>query len=69
MRAELTQNRSCVNGCLLDNSSNAHAHELLTKTILRNFISLRAFTVYLDSRNILSSFSNNGSKRMNSSAR
>ena len=40
------QNRCCVNGCFLNNSSNAHGHQLLTKMILRSFISLRAFTVH-----------------------
>ena len=34
-----------VNGCFLNN--NAHAHELFTKMILRIFVSLRAFTVYM----------------------
>ena len=28
-----------------NNSSNAHAHQLLAKMILRNFISLQAFTL------------------------
>ena len=42
------QNRCYVNGCFLNNSSNAHAHYLLTKLILGNFISLRAFTVYME---------------------
>ena len=42
------QNKCDVNGiCSLNNSSNVHAHYLLTKLILRNFISLRAFTVYM----------------------
>ena len=41
------QNRCWVNGCFLNNSSNAHAHYLLTLMILRNFISLRAFAVYM----------------------
>ena len=36
-----------VNGCFLNKSSNAHAHYLLTLMILRNLISLRAFTVYM----------------------
>ena len=39
------QNKCCVNGCFLKNSSSTHEHWLLTKMILRNFISLRAFTV------------------------
>ena len=42
------QNRCCVNGCFLNYSSDAHAHELLAKMILRNFISLRAVTVYME---------------------
>ena len=42
----LRKSRCCVNGCFLNNSSNAHAPYLLTKMILRNFILLRAFTVY-----------------------
>ena len=42
------QNRSCVNGRFLNNSSNAHPHQLLTLMILRSFISLRAFTVYME---------------------
>ena len=37
--------QSCVNGCFLNNSSNAHEHQLLTKKILRNFVSLRALTL------------------------
>ena len=45
------QNRCFVNGCFLNNSSNAHAHYLLTKMILRNFISQRAFTVYVENSN------------------
>ena len=32
------QNRCCVNVCFFNNNSNAHAHLLLTKMILRNFI-------------------------------
>ena len=42
------QKRCYVNGCFLNNSSNTHAHYLLTKIILHNFISLQAFTVYMD---------------------
>ena len=42
------QNRCCINGCFLDNSSNAHAHYLLTLMILHNFISLWAFAVYME---------------------
>ena len=42
------RNKCDVNGiCSLNNSSNVHAHYLLTKLTLRNFISLRAFTVYM----------------------
>ena len=37
-----------INGCFLNNSSNAHAHYLLTKMILHNFISLRSFSVYME---------------------
>ena len=32
----------------LNNSSKAHAHWLATLMILRNFISLRAFTFYME---------------------
>ena len=39
------QNKCCVNGCFLNNSSKAHAHQLI---ILHNFISLQAFTVYME---------------------
>ena len=46
MQAYLMQNRCCVDGCFLNNTSNAHAHKLLTIKILRNFILLRAFTVF-----------------------
>ena len=41
------QNRCCAIGWFLINSSKAHAHLLATLMILRNFISLRAFTVYM----------------------
>ena len=41
------QNRCCVNGSFFHNSSNAHALKLLTKMILRNFISLQVFIYYL----------------------
>ena len=41
------QNRCCVNGCFLNNISNAQVEWLLTKIILRNFISLQAFTVFM----------------------
>ena len=34
--------------CFLSNSSNTYAHYLLTKIILCNFISLQAFTVYME---------------------
>ena len=37
------QNRCCVNICFFNNSSNTHAHQLLTKMILCNFISLQVF--------------------------
>ena len=42
------QNRCCVNSCFFNNNSKAHVHWLLIKMILRNFISLRASTVYLE---------------------
>ena len=42
------QNRCCAIGCFLNNSRKAHAHQLATLMILRNFISLRAFTVYME---------------------
>ena len=41
------QNRCCVHGSFFHNSSNANAHKLLTKMILRNFISLKVFIYYL----------------------
>ena len=41
-------NRCCAIGCFLNNSSKAHAHYLATLMILRNFISLWAFTVYME---------------------
>ena len=42
------QNRCCAIGCYLNNSSKAHAHYLASLMILRNFISLRAFTGYME---------------------
>ena len=42
------QNRCCGISCFFNNSSKAHAHYLSTLMILRNFISLRAFTVYME---------------------
>ena len=48
MQAYLMQNRCCVYGCFFNNSSNTHAHELLTKMIVRSFISPRVFTVYME---------------------
>ena len=42
------RNRCCVDVCFLNNSSNAHTDELLAEMILRNFISLRAFTVHME---------------------
>ena len=47
MQTWLMQNRCCGIGCLFYNSSNADALLLLLLMILRNFISLRAFTVYM----------------------
>ena len=41
------QNRCCAIGCFLNNSSNAHAHWLETLMVLRNFITMWAFTVYI----------------------
>ena len=35
-------------GCFLNNSSKAHARQLATLMILRNFASQRAFTVYME---------------------
>ena len=46
--ASLMQERCCAIGCFLNNSRKAHAHYLATLMILRNFISLRAFTVYME---------------------
>ena len=42
------QNRCCAIVCFLNNSSKAHVHLLLILMILRNFISLWAFTVYME---------------------
>ena len=42
------RSRCYVNGCFLNSNSNTHAHYLLTKMILHDFISLRAFTVYME---------------------
>ena len=42
------QNRCCAIGCFLNNSSKTHAHYLATLMILRNFISLQAFNVYME---------------------
>ena len=41
------QIRCCAIGCFLNNSSKAHAHYFAILIILHNFISLRAFTVYM----------------------
>ena len=41
------QNRCCAIGCFLNNSSKTHAHFLAILMILRNFISLRVFFVYM----------------------
>ena len=46
MQTWLMQNRCCGIGCIFYNSSNAYAL-LLLLLFLRNFISLRAFTVYM----------------------
>ena len=42
------QNKCCINGCFLNNSNNSRAHYLLIKMSLHNFISLQAFTVYME---------------------
>ena len=42
------QNKCCAVGCFIKNSRKTHAHYLVTLMILRNFISLRAFTVYME---------------------
>ena len=42
------QNRCCAIGCFLNNSSKTHACWLATLMILRNFISLQAFNVYME---------------------
>ena len=42
------QNRCCGIGCFFNNSSKAHAHYLSTLMILCNFISPRAFAVYME---------------------
>ena len=42
------QNRCYAIGCFLTNSSKADAHQLATLGILRNFISLQEFTVYME---------------------
>ena len=41
------QNRCWAIGCFLNNSSKTHAHFLAILMILRNFISLRVFFVYM----------------------
>ena len=47
INANLMQNGYCAIGCFLNNSSKTHAHYLVTLMILCNFISLRAFFVYM----------------------
>ena len=42
------QIRCCTIGCFLNNSSKAHVDYLATLMILRNFISLQAFTLYME---------------------
>ena len=42
------QNRYCAIDGFLNNSSEAHAHYLAILMIVRNFISLPAFTVYME---------------------
>ena len=42
------QSKYCSTGCIFNNSSNTHADCLLTLINLRNFLSLRAFTVYME---------------------
>ena len=42
------QDRCYAIGCFLNNNSETHAHYLATLLILCNFISLRAFTVYIE---------------------
>ena len=42
------QNRCCAINCFLNNSRKARAHELALLMILRNIVSLRAFTVYME---------------------
>ena len=42
------QNRCCAIDCFLNNSRKTHVHKLATLMILCNFISLRAFSVYME---------------------
>ena len=49
INANLINAKHMLRYCLfLNNSSKTHAHELATLMILRNFISLQAFTVYTE---------------------